>query len=162
MRTITASPKSNLSFKEKVALQGKPRLGEIRKVQVRIKESKEFKVSIANLIYKSILQWRGSLVAKLWRQKISRCSSFFLDPKRIFRKIEKGSRNVRKYVHSTATASEEVAVESRSFRETASTLRSRRIEPLLSGRDSFKIIKQKWNLNFKSRFSLRAFFHRTL
>ena len=51
MRTITASPKSNLSFKEKVALQGKPRLGEIRKVQVRIKESKEFKVSIANLIW---------------------------------------------------------------------------------------------------------------
>lgn len=45
MRTITASPKSNLSFKEKVALQGKPRLGEIRKVQIRIKESKEFKVS---------------------------------------------------------------------------------------------------------------------
>lgn len=88
MRTITASPKSNLSFKEKVALQGKPRLGEIRKVQVRIKESKEFKVSIANLIYK-----RASAVV-VWRtfQRFSDSLSG--------RTSGKLKRIVGKYVHS--------------------------------------------------------------
>lgn len=94
MRTITASPKSNLSFKEKVALQGKPRLGEIRKVQVRIKESKEFKVSIANLIYK-----RASAVAvglskdSLWKN---------------FRKIEKNRWKICTF--ETASLSKHLAL----------------------------------------------------
>lgn len=43
--TTATSPKSDLSFQEKVALQGKPRLGDVKKVQIRIKESKEFKAS---------------------------------------------------------------------------------------------------------------------
>lgn len=80
MRTITASPKSNLSFKEKVALQGKPRLGEIRKVQVRIKESKEFKVSIANLIWEEHLD---EAQGEVWPERIA-----FR-----FLQIEKGSPN---------------------------------------------------------------------
>jgi hypothetical protein len=33
-----------ISIDEKIALLGKPRLGEINKCQIRIKESKEFKV----------------------------------------------------------------------------------------------------------------------
>jgi len=72
MRTITASPKSNLSFKEKVALQGKPRLGEIRKVQVRIKESKEFKDTVDKLFQKTTTtstignsSWRDQFVEAL-------------------------------------------------------------------------------------------------
>lgn len=43
------SPKSNLSQQEKVvALLGRPKLGEIHKCEIRIKESKEFKVIFVN------------------------------------------------------------------------------------------------------------------
>ena len=41
---------NSLSFDEKVALLGKPKLGEITRSQIRIKESKEFKVKILLLL----------------------------------------------------------------------------------------------------------------
>ena len=41
---------NSLSFDEKVALLGKPKLGEITHSQIRIKESKEFKVKILLLL----------------------------------------------------------------------------------------------------------------
>lgn len=34
--------------REKIAIMGKPRLGDITRAQIRIKESKEFKVSVSN------------------------------------------------------------------------------------------------------------------
>jgi len=39
---------NQLSEEEKVALLGRPKLGEITRSQIRIKESKEFKVYIYN------------------------------------------------------------------------------------------------------------------
>lgn len=37
-------PISKLSDEEKVALLGRPKLGEVNRTQIRVKESKEFKV----------------------------------------------------------------------------------------------------------------------
>ena len=42
---------NSLSFDEKVALLGRPKLGEITRSQIRIKESKEFKVIIRVAIF---------------------------------------------------------------------------------------------------------------
>lgn len=53
-----------LSEDEKIALLGKPRLGEVCKAQIRIKESREFKVS-ALFSYKKCYYFQ--------------CSSSFLD-----------------------------------------------------------------------------------
>lgn len=42
---IDAKDPSTLTEVEKIALLGRPKLGDVTKVQIRIKESKEFKVS---------------------------------------------------------------------------------------------------------------------
>jgi hypothetical protein len=44
---IDAKDPDMLTEVEKVALLGRPRLGDVTKVQIRIKESKEFKVGLA-------------------------------------------------------------------------------------------------------------------
>ena len=41
---INNKPVDSLTEEEKVALLGRPRLGEVTRAQIRIKESKEFKV----------------------------------------------------------------------------------------------------------------------
>ena len=43
---IDAKDPETLTEEEKIALLGRPRLGDITKIQIRIRESKEFKVMI--------------------------------------------------------------------------------------------------------------------
>ena len=43
---IDAKDPETLTEEEKIALLGRPRLGDVTKIQIRIKESKEFKVVI--------------------------------------------------------------------------------------------------------------------
>ena len=41
---LDAKKPEDLTEEEKIALLGRPRLGDVTKIQIRIKESKEFKV----------------------------------------------------------------------------------------------------------------------
>ncbi len=43
---LDAKDPESLTDEEKVALLGRPKLGDITKIQIRIRESKEFKVSV--------------------------------------------------------------------------------------------------------------------
>lgn len=47
---INHKQEEDLTTEEKVALEGKPRLGTIPRVQINIRESDEFKVSLAELV----------------------------------------------------------------------------------------------------------------
>uniref|UniRef100_T1KPR5 Calx-beta domain-containing protein n=1 Tax=Tetranychus urticae TaxID=32264 RepID=T1KPR5_TETUR len=58
---LPESPKSNLSRQEKeVALLGRPKLGEVWRVEIRIKESKEFKNTVDKLFQKNTTSFVGS------------------------------------------------------------------------------------------------------
>ena len=43
---LDAKKPEDLTEEEKIALLGRPRLGDVTKIQIRIRESKEFKVNI--------------------------------------------------------------------------------------------------------------------
>ena len=47
---IDAKDPETLTEEEKIALLGRPRLGDVTKIQIRIKESKEFKVFRKNVL----------------------------------------------------------------------------------------------------------------
>lgn len=61
----------DLTPDEKVALLGKPRLGEITRVQIRVKESKEFKV-YTNMCLKFLYKY------------VKRIKNLYLDSLRLF------------------------------------------------------------------------------
>jgi len=50
---VSNRPTNTLSEEEKVALLGKPRLGEVTRTQIRIKESKEFKNTVDKLVQRA-------------------------------------------------------------------------------------------------------------
>lgn len=47
---LDAKDPETLTEEEKVAMLGRPRLGDITKIQIRIRESKEFKVSRTSIM----------------------------------------------------------------------------------------------------------------
>lgn len=65
---IDAKDPDTLTEVEKIALLGRPRLGDVTKLQIRIKESKEFKVNIScrdgrsALRYKSVVLFKTRLI----------------------------------------------------------------------------------------------------
>ena len=48
---LDAKKPEDLTEEEKIALLGRPRLGDVTKIQIRIRESKEFKVNIHYTIF---------------------------------------------------------------------------------------------------------------
>lgn len=50
---------------ERVAIMGKPRLGDITRAQIRIKESKEFKVTFTVSVYSYICKYVHKIAAEL-------------------------------------------------------------------------------------------------
>ena len=60
---IDAKDPETLTEVEKIALLGRPRLGDVTKIQIRIKESKEFKVRMR--------------IASAWKGKPSLLCCFF-------------------------------------------------------------------------------------
>ena len=47
---LDAIKPEDLTEEQKIALLGRPRLGDVTKIQIRIKESKEFKVMLIGLV----------------------------------------------------------------------------------------------------------------
>jgi hypothetical protein len=79
-----SSPHSSLSFQEKVALQGKPRLGEVKKIKIRIQESKEFKVracshdapNLIRALFINLTDTAHTLLTEYGRQIVSKGKHF--------------------------------------------------------------------------------------
>jgi len=65
---LDAKDPDTLTEEEKVALLGRPRLGDVTKIQIRIKESKEFKVTnflqTFRLLIKTHITWLNLLYKK--------------------------------------------------------------------------------------------------
>ena len=64
---LDAKKPEELTEEEKIALLGRPRLGDVTKIQIRIRESKEFKVKI-------IFFWNAPFLGEVENKKRKICT----------------------------------------------------------------------------------------
>ena len=67
---LDAKKPEDLTEEEKIALLGRPRLGDVTKIQIRIRESKEFKVHTIQILFPHPSLYIRTVVDRNFKMKL--------------------------------------------------------------------------------------------